>query len=120
MQEQRKYPRFPFTATVRVVHANGASLFATTININRGGIGLYSSSAIEEGTNVMLDIMFKDISGKDMMERVNGKVIFNYKWHWVYVLGVEFNKLLNHENTPSLVEYIENCEKMMRLYEGNN
>ena len=116
MTEQRKYPRFPLTATARIVHAKGDLLYATTININRGGIGLYSSSPIEEGTDVRLIIMFKDIRGKDLTEMLQGEIAYNYKWHWVYVLGLKFNKLLNHEETPYLLEYIENCEKIMHIY----
>ncbi|OGW42598.1 MAG: hypothetical protein A2132_07440 [Nitrospirae bacterium RBG_16_43_11] len=56
MNEQRKYSRFPLTATVRIVHANGTSLYAMTINISRDGVGLYSNSSIDYGTEVRLDV----------------------------------------------------------------
>lgn len=117
MKEQRKYQRFPLTATARIVHANGDSLYSVTININRGGIGLYSNSFIDEGTNVKLDVMFKDIRGKDMMEMLKGKIVYSYKWHWVYVAGVQFNELLNQDETPYLLEYIENCEQIIRTFD---
>lgn len=115
MQEQRKYCRIPLTSTVRIIYSDNIPLYTTSININRGGIGLYSSSIINEGVIVRLDIMFKDIRSKEIMEVVEGKIVFNYKWHWVYVLGIEFDRLLNHENTPCLLEYIENCERMLRF-----
>ena len=115
MKEHRKHLRLPFTSTVRIVSSNNIPLFATAININRGGIGLYASSVIHEGTSVKMDITFKDIRGKEMTEMVKGKIIFNYKWHWIYVIGIAFDQLLNHEETPYLFEYIENCEEMIHL-----
>jgi len=113
MKEHRKHLRLPFTSTVRIVSSNNIPLFATTININRGGIGLYASSAITEGTSVKMDILFKDIRGKEVTEMVTGKIIFNYKWHWVYVIGIAFDRLLNHEEPPYLFKYIEDCEAML-------
>src|SRR3989304_8114475 len=115
MKELRKHLRLPFTSTVRIVSSNNIPLFATTININRGGMGLYASSTITEGTSVKMDILFKDIRGKEVTEMVTGKIIFNYKWHWVYVIGIAFDQLLNHEETPYLFEFIENCEEMIHL-----
>lgn len=116
MYEKRKHLRFPLTATVRIVQANGATLHAYTININRGGIGLYSDSAINEGVDVRLEIMFKDIRGKSMTEISKGKIVFTYKWHWIYIMGVKFHKLLNNSDVPYLYEYIENCERIMQIF----
>lgn len=117
MNEQRKYSRFPLTATARIVHANGTSLYAMTINISRDGVGLYSNSSIDYGTEVRLDVMFKDIRGKDMMEMLKGKIVYCYKWHWVYVTGIQFNQLLNHDETPYLLECIDNCEKRINTFD---
>ncbi len=118
MKEHRKYPRLPLTAKVRLVYTTGASLYALTRDINRGGMGLYSNSPIDEGTGVRLEVMFKDMRGRDLMEVVKGKVVFNYEWHWVYVAGVQFDQLLNSEETPYLLEYIENCERIINISEG--
>ncbi|MCC6545221.1 MAG: PilZ domain-containing protein [Nitrospirae bacterium] len=110
INEHRKYRRYPLTATVRIDPVISTALYTMTINISRDGIGVYSNSLVHNGSDVKLDIMFKDIRGKDMMETLKGKVVHSYKWHWVYVAGIKFNQLLSQDNTPYLLEYIEYCE----------
>ncbi len=112
MHKERKSLRLPLTATVRINHAHGISFYACTRDINREGIGLYSCSAMIEGTELRLEIMFKDIKGEIRTETVRGKVEWKYKWNWIYVSGIKFNQVLNHEETPGLLEYIEMCEKL--------
>ena len=115
MQEKRKSLRLPLAATAKIVNTNGTPLYACARNISRGGIGLYSCSPLDEDTEVRLEIMFKDIRGNNKVETVHGKIEWQYKWSWIYVIGVKFNQLLNQEETPALLEYIENCERL--LYE---
>ena len=113
MHKERKSLRLPLSATVKIDHTHGISLYACTRDVSREGIGLYSCSAIIEGPELRLEIMFKDIRGKSRIETVRGKIEWKYKWNWVYVLGVRFNQILNHEETPGLLEYIEKCEKLI-------
>lgn len=113
MQRLRRDIRLPLTATVKIIHAHGISFYACTRDINRNGIGLYACSALDDGTELRLEIMFKDIMGNSRIEKVAGKIAWRYKWNWVYVLGVKFNQVLNHEETPGLLEYVEKCEKLI-------
>lgn len=112
MQERRKSIRPPITATVKIIHRDKNFVHACARNINRGGIGIYSYSALEEGANVKLEIVFKDIRGKEIVETLHGRIEWQYKWNWIYVAGIKFHKLLNYAETPGLLEYIEYCEKL--------
>lgn len=117
MKNRREFFRLPFTATAKIVHAHGISFYACARNISRNGIGLYSCSTLGEDTEVRVEIMFKDIRGKSIIEMVYGKIEWSYKWNWIYVLGIKFNQTLNHEETPGLMEYIERYEGL--LYEDH-
>ena len=115
MQKKRKSLRLPLAATAKIVNTNGAPLYACARNISRGGIGLYSCSPLDEDMDVSLEITFKDIRGNSKVETVDGRIEWQYKWNYIYVIGAKFNQLLDHEETPGLMEYIENCERL--LYE---
>lgn len=113
MHESRKSIRLPLTATVKIIHDHGVSFYGHTRDISREGIGLYSCSALEGPGKIRLEIAFKDIWGKSRIEAVHGEIAWTYKWNWVYVLGVRFTQILNHEETPALLEYIERCERLI-------
>src|SRR3972149_3838106 len=115
MQEKRKSLRLPLDATAKIVNTNGTPLYVCARNISRGGIGLYSCSQLDEDMDVSLEITFKDIRGNSKVETVHGRIEWQYKWNYIYVIGARFNQLLDHEETPGLMEYIENCERL--LYE---
>lgn len=113
IQKNRKFLRLPLTATVKIDYTHGVSSYACTRDINREGIGLYSCSAIIENAELRLEIVFKDIQGESRIETVRGRVEWKYKWNWIYVVGIRFVGMLNHEETPALLEYIERCEALI-------
>lgn len=116
MKEQRKHLRFPITAIAEVAYSQNITCIACTVNISRGGIGLYSITAVAEGNQVKLKIKFKDIWQKEKVETLCGEILYCYEWHSVYVLGVKFDHVLNHIETPGLAEYLEQCERLNYLF----
>lgn len=113
VEKDRKSLRLPLTATVKIDYTHGVSYYACTRDVNREGMGLYSCSSMIENAELRLEIAFKDIRGESRIETVRGRVEWKYKWNWIYVLGIRFNKALNHEETPALLEYVERLEKLI-------
>ncbi len=116
MKEKRRHLRFPITAIAEIVYAKNCKCITNTTNISKGGIGLYSKIPFTEGSQIRLDIRFMDTQKKEIVETLYGKILYCHKWHLVYILGVEFEHELNHEETPGLAGYVENCQSLYCLF----
>ncbi len=108
----RKYQRYPFLTTVKVVDPQMKEYtVAYAINISYGGLAMYAQKAIAEKGHVQVWISLTDPNGKLRDERVEGVVRWVRQLNDHYGFGIEFEEL-NIKDHPLVLNYIQEAERL--------
>jgi diguanylate cyclase (GGDEF)-like protein len=108
----RKYQRYPFLTTVKVVdpQTKGYNV-AYGINISYGGLGMYAQKPIAEKSHVQVWISLTNSHGEPCEERVEGVVRWVRQLNDHYGFGIEFEEL-NIKDHPLVLNYIQEAERL--------
>ena len=103
----RKDPRPSLMAPANLILTEEDSfLEAYTVNVSYTGLGLYIQRALSIHTKVQANISFVDPEGEEMIEEVEGSVIWcRPVRHW-FGVGIK-NKSLESKKHPILLSYLE-------------
>ncbi|MCI0526243.1 MAG: diguanylate cyclase, partial [Nitrospira sp.] len=108
----RKYQRYPFLTTVKVVDPQTKECtVAYGINISYGGLGMYAQKPIAEKSHVQVWISLTDSHGKPCEERVEGVVRWIKQLNDHYGFGIEFEEL-NIKDHPLILNFIQEAERL--------
>lgn len=112
MDEWRTKKRFPLTAWVDVtVKESGAMRRGYVTNISREGVGLYYLGTIGPGTSVDLTMHMLGPTGTEIIETVQGRVMWEDHWGGITIMGIKFDEPLG-SGTPIIVERLTRAERM--------
>ncbi len=108
----RRYQRYPFLTTVKVVDPQTKeSTVAYAINISYGGLAMYAQKPIAEKSHVQVWISLADSNGKPREERVGGVVRWVRQFNDHYGFGIEFEEL-NIKDHPLILNFIQEAERL--------
>jgi hypothetical protein len=79
-----------------------------TINISRGGIGLYLSTALELNTEVSLGLRFQ-MDGEEKLESMGGMVRWIRPIGHLFAVGIQF-KDLKADRHPLTLSYVDTVD----------
>ena len=107
---RRRYERVPFFADLELLDTStGRRLRGRSINLSRGGIGLFAAISLPVGTHVRISIRLPG-PGPGGSVQVGGVVAhFRADEHGV-MLGIAFEGLLNTSTQPALCEWLDRQE----------
>ena len=112
MAERRRLRRRYLLAEVKVKALKGsAAISAQTMNIHRGGIGLYLKKRFTKGTGVILMITFLDKGRTKVTEEVKATVRWCQRIGGNYGAGLRFEETINKENFPVLTKCLDYSKK---------
>ena len=113
--EWRIRRRFPMTAWVDVaVKAADAMRRGYVINISREGVGLYYLGTVGAGTDVELTMHMLGPTGIEIVEAVQGRVMWENPWGGITIMGIQFKEPLG-TGAPTIMDRIVMAERL----EGN-
>jgi diguanylate cyclase (GGDEF)-like protein len=96
----RRYQRYPFLTTVKVVDPQTKECtVAYAINISYSGLAMYVQKPMAEKSHVQVWISLTDTNGKPREERVEGVVRWIRQLNDHYGFGIEFEELNIKEKT---------------------
>ena len=106
-QERRKYVRVPFSAGLTITSISGQQTCSgNSINLSRGGIGLYCEKFFPTGTRLMIQVEMH-YKGRVIKDQLSGTV----RWAKIEqdgaILGVEFDELLNPTKNNDLCNVLD-------------
>ncbi len=108
----RRYQRYPFLTTVKVVDPQTKeSTVAYAINISYGGLAMYAQKPIAEKSHVQVWISLADSNGKPREERVGGVVRWVRQLNDHYGFGIEFEEL-NIKDHLLILNFIQEAERL--------
>jgi PilZ domain-containing protein len=111
MYIQRKYPRFPVSASAIVKTSSDRVKFPGSIEMfSRSGAGIYTNVMVEKGTSIQLEI---DIytGAQSSKCHLSGRVKNFTEWGEKGLLGVQFDQEIGPQNEPALYDYLECLER---------
>jgi hypothetical protein len=104
--ERRQFRRVPFRAQVRVkLSARGVSVTANVLDISLGGIRVLCPEPILMGEEVVLVFPFRNHLGVQA-EKVSGHAIHVRMDDDAWVIGLEFDRILNPHSTSLLARAV--------------
>ena len=74
-------------------------------NISLSGMGLYSYTPVEKGTEVSIEISFVSDKGVDRKDRIEGKIVWLSTQERLHFMGIAFDKEMNPSEQPFLYDY---------------
>ncbi len=108
----RRYQRYPFLTTVKVVDPQTKeSTVAYAINISYGGLAMYAQKPISEKSHIQVWTSLADSNGKPREERVGGVVRWVRQLNDHYGFGIEFEEL-NIKDHPLILNFIQEAERL--------
>ena len=108
----RRYQRYPFLTTVKVVDPQTKECtVAYAINISYGGLAMYAQKPITEKSHVQVWISLTDPNGQPRDERVGGVVRWVRQFNDHYGFGIEFEEL-NIKDHPLVLNFIQEAERL--------
>lgn len=112
MAEKRRSPRIAITALAEVTLPDGHRLSSYVANMSREGLGVYFQKPLEAGTELTVQLTYRDSNGKLRTEEVGGQVKWAY--NGFYAIGIAL-KGLNEKEHGDLLRYIESVEERNKL-----
>ncbi len=107
MNGRRRYERVSFFCDVQLaVLPDGPTFAAHCVDISLGGVGLTAARAVEPGHTVNLAFTLRNNAGKEIVNRVSGRVARCDADYDGNRLGVEFLEPLHESTSPQLVARI--------------
>lgn len=101
--EKRRLRRRHLIGTVKVRPAGSETwLDATLMNINRGGIGLYSTERIKKGQKVDIRISYLEGGKMKDVEQIPGKVRWTQPIGTHVAMGIMFEGTISKKTFPIL------------------
>jgi len=103
MYNLRRFERIQFFCEVSLtVLPDGPTVEAHSVDISLGGVGLVTQAAVGMGQTVALGFSLRDESGKNIVNRVLGRVAHLRAEPDANRVGVEFLEVLSASVSPQL------------------
>ena len=103
-QERRQFSRLPFPTRVTVSLRTGQALVkANALDISLNGVRLICAEPVSEGESALLEFRMRTRTGVQI-EQVWSRVIHLRMDDDVWVVGLEFNQVLDRQTTPLLAQ----------------
>lgn len=110
--EKRRFKRVTITSIADIMLVDVKEKFRAFVGgISRGGMEMYAQKALRPGNEVQIWLHFIDISGKEKLEEIRGKVKWTTQFSDAHVAGLEFSEVIDDKNYPALLTYLEQAEK---------
>ncbi len=108
MIDRRRYERVQFLCEVELTAlSNGSPVQARSLDISLGGVGLITQTSFEPGQIIALAFHLKDTRGREVVEKVVGKVVHLRADADGNRVGVEFLEPLHDSTQPRLMAKLE-------------
>lgn len=108
MEERRRLRRRSLVAEVGLKLAGGDSWTeAVLMNINRGGIGVYTSAEMKKKTRVLVRIIYKDGTKRVTSEEIPGIIRWVARVGTQNGAGIMFIDRVNRRNFPLLSKCLD-------------
>jgi len=110
--EKRRYIRVTITSIADMTLVKEKKNFRAYVGgISRGGMEIYTQEVLHTGDAINIRLRFIDVSGKEAMEEIQGKIKWTNQFSNAHVAGLEFAEVITEENYPALLTYLEQAEK---------
>lgn len=107
MSEKRRFPRYGIASLAEIYLSSGETIEAFVSSISMGGVGIYSPSRIEVGTDLDVKISFLQTNGnEEVTEIIPGRVAWIREFYHNYVIGISFTTLDTVKHAK-LLDYLE-------------
>ena len=110
--EKRRFKRVTITSIAEIMLVDEKEKFRAFVGgISRGGMEIYTQRALRPDNEVQIWLHFIDISGKEKLEEIRGKVKWTTQFSDAHVAGLEFSEVIDGKRYPALLTYLEQAEK---------
>ncbi len=109
MAEKRKYKRVNIKSVAEVALPDGDFDQAYIGGISRGGLEMYTGKEMKKDQSCKITLHFL-YEGREMIETTDGRIKWSASFKNAFVSGVEFTKVLNAQENPNLLSYIQKAE----------
>ena len=110
-KETRRYVRVPFLGRARVTMSRDNRDFRPLVdNVNRGGVGLFFKQSLPLRDEVVMKLEFTNMAENEASVKIEGKIVHATSWNRIFIIGIEFDALLNPSKHADLYLYIMNAE----------
>ena len=110
---KRRFKRVTITSIADIILVNEKEKFRAFVGgISRGGMEIYTQRALSTGNEVQIALRFIDVSGGEKLEKIRGKVRWTNQFSDAHVAGLEFTEVISDNNSPALLTYLEQAEKV--------
>jgi c-di-GMP-binding flagellar brake protein YcgR len=107
MHEKRRYQRVPFFCPLRlIVDPSETPMAASSFDISLGGVGLYTTTALNRGQMVRVQFLLRDRQGIIVEEEVQGRVAYCMADESGNRMGIEFSETLRESAQPALTQRV--------------
>jgi Tfp pilus assembly protein PilZ len=107
-EDLRKHSRYSMFAIAKIKlkdKANPLAIFGEVSNISDTGLGIYSCTRMNAGTEVFLNIEYRNAEGIIEQDSVEGKVTWISPKDELYYVGICYDEELNPEKHPKLYRH---------------
>ena len=108
MAWKRRFKRLSILSRANIrIRGQKARVKAYVANISREGVGLYVHKTLAVGSEVTVILQFVDHSGRELTEKIQGKVLWSQK---AFTAGISLKELSKKEH-PRLLTFLGALEK---------
>lgn len=108
MEENRRYRRYYLMAEVLLkTSPTDEPVRAVLMNINRGGIGVYSPQPLKKKTHVVVRISYRERTRMIAAEEIQGTVRWSHAIGKSWAAGISFSERVTRRNYPILNKCFE-------------
>jgi hypothetical protein len=107
-RENRQFPRLNFSCKVMVTPVpDGKPLPATLVDISIGGVGVYADFSLNRDQVIQIDLHLKDESQFDIVESIQGRVVYARAYWEGTRVGVKLLKTIQEADHPVLAKHMQ-------------
>ncbi|MGH7274704.1 MAG: PilZ domain-containing protein [Nitrospiria bacterium] len=108
MAWKRRFKRLSILSRANVrIRGQKTLVKAYVANISREGVGLYIHKSLPKGSEVTVILHFVDHHGRELTEKIKGKVLWSQK---AFTAGISLKQLSKKEH-PRLLTFLGALEK---------